>query len=75
MHIELRVTRMDSLGPDLSNKPRMMKIHQGKLNSEKNSFGPVRENDTRRVSALESQFAGVKGASTARVKKRFIDQH
>ena len=25
----LRSTMMDSLGPDLSNKPKMMKIHHG----------------------------------------------
>ena len=27
--IELSAARMDSLGPDLSNEPRSMKIHQG----------------------------------------------
>ena len=32
-------------------------------------FGPLRENNTRRVSALERQFAGVNGASTERVNQ------
>eukprot|EP00117_Sycon_ciliatum_P037353 scpid113588/ scgid27962/ len=64
---------MDLLGPNLSNKPRMMKIHQSELKREKNSFGPLRENDIRRVSALERQFAGGKGASTERVNKRETD--
>ena len=64
VHIELRATStmMDWLALDHSNKPTMMKIQHGKLNREKNSPAPMCENDTSRVSELERQFAGVKGA-------------
>ena len=57
---DVEMALMDSSCPDLSNKPRMMEIHQGELKLEQISLESVLANSTRKVSALEASHTGEK---------------